>query len=173
MKKYTKSIAIVVLTFFSLQFLSSCFGKFSLVKKVYGFNDSIGGKDLGGRFVKTLLFWAMTIIPVYAISSFIDIFILNLIEFWTGSNPIAMKEGQSEVQFVTYNGRDFQMTATKGKLTIVEINSKKKNNETVLYFNNDNSICALNHGKMIKVADYQVETTNFASNNTGFLIASN
>lgn len=84
-----------------------------------------------------------------------------------------MKEGQSEVQFVTYNGRDFQMTATKGKLTIVEVNSKKKNKETVLYFNNYNSICALNHGKMIKVADYQVETTNFASNDTGFLIASN
>lgn len=173
MKKFTKSVALVVLTLFSLQFFAGCFGKFALINKVYDFNAGIGGKDLGGRFVRTVIFWAMLIIPVYEIAGLVDSIILNLVEFWTGSNPIAMKAGESETQYATIKGREFQMTATKGKLSIVELTGKNKGKETVLNFNADNSIMTYNNGKMIKIAEYKAEEATYASAQTGFVLASN
>lgn len=63
---------------------SGCFGKFALTRKVYGWNDTLGNK-----FVKTLVFWGLIIIPVYELAGAADYFIFNLLEFWTGSNPMA------------------------------------------------------------------------------------
>ncbi len=71
---------------------TGCFGSFTLVKKVYEFND--GASD--NKFVKTLLFYVLNIVPVYGIAGFLDLIIFNLLEFWTGSNPIAMNEGEFE-----------------------------------------------------------------------------
>lgn len=63
---------------------TGCFGKFALTRKVYGWNDGLGNK-----FVKTLVFWGLIIIPVYELAGAADYFIFNLLEFWTGSNPVA------------------------------------------------------------------------------------
>ena len=63
---------------------TGCFGKFALTKKIYEWNDSLGNK-----FVKTLVLWGLIIIPVYEVCVAADYFVLNLIEFWTGSNLIA------------------------------------------------------------------------------------
>ena len=35
------------------------------------------------------MFWAFNIIPVYGVLGFADVIVLNPIEFWTGSNPVA------------------------------------------------------------------------------------
>jgi len=60
-----------------------CYGSFNLVKKVYKWNGTFGGK-----WVNELGFLALNIIPVYSVASFIDVLILNSIEFWTGNNPV-------------------------------------------------------------------------------------
>lgn len=82
---------------------TGCFGKFALTRKVYGWNDSLGNK-----FVKTLVFWGLIIVPVYEIAGAADYFILNLIEFWTGSNPVAdnrdiqsreLEDGSVEIRY--------------------------------------------------------------------------
>jgi hypothetical protein len=65
--------------------LSGCYGKFALTKKLYDWNGSFGNK-----FLSTVIMWVFMIIPVYGVCTFIDGFVLNLIEFWTGSNPLAM-----------------------------------------------------------------------------------
>jgi len=62
-----------------------CFGSFGLTKKVYQFNDSISDSMI----VKEVLFLAMVIVPVYGLATLGDAIIFNLIEFITGSNPIA------------------------------------------------------------------------------------
>jgi hypothetical protein len=62
--------------------LAGCFGKFALVRKVYGFNEGIGDK-----WLRSLLMFALVVIPVYSVAAFVDYVILNVIEFWTGSNP--------------------------------------------------------------------------------------
>lgn len=172
MKKFTRPVALALLTLFSAQLLTSCFGKFALVRMLYQFNDGLGGKDLGGRFIKSIVMWVMLILPIYSIASFIDIIILNLIEFWTGSNPIAMKEGESETQMITYAGREFQLTATKGQMEIVELSGKNKGKTTVLHFSN-NAISVVNNGQMVKIADYQAAPATFATAETGFVLANN
>ncbi len=63
---------------------SGCYGQFALTRKLYEWNGSLGNK-----FLNTVVMWAFMIIPVYAVVSFVDLIVLNLVEFWTGSNPMA------------------------------------------------------------------------------------
>ncbi len=86
-------------------FGTGCFGTFALTRKVYAFN-----KGIGPKFVQTILFWAMNIVPIYSIAGTIDIVILNLIEFWTGSNPVAMGSGESHSRDVEADGRVLRLT---------------------------------------------------------------
>ncbi len=173
MKKMIRPVAFALVTLFSAQLLTSCFGKFALVNMLYKFNAGIGGKDMGGKVIRSIALWVLIIIPVYEILAFVDFIIINLIEFWAGSNPIAMKEGESETQLITYAGREFQLTATKGKMSITELSGKNKGKQTVLYFNSDNSVSILNNDKMVKIADYKSTPVDFASVETGFVIANN
>lgn len=64
--------------------LSSCIGSFGLWNSLKSWNEGIGSK-----FVNEVVFLAFHIIPVYEISYLADILILNSIEFWSGSNPMA------------------------------------------------------------------------------------
>ncbi len=91
MKKTGVLIRLLALVMaFSLGGVSTgCFGKFALTRKIYTINEGMGSK-----FVQTIIFWVFIIIPVYEVASFLDFFILNLIEFWTGSNPMAVVEHQ-------------------------------------------------------------------------------
>jgi hypothetical protein len=59
-----------------------CYGSFNLVKKVHKWNGTFGDK-----WVNELGFLVMCIVPVYEVAGFIDAFVLNTIEFWTGKNP--------------------------------------------------------------------------------------
>ncbi len=63
---------------------SSCIGSFGLSNKLLDWNRNIDSK-----FVNELVFIAFWIVPVYEISALADVLVLNSIEFWTGSNPIA------------------------------------------------------------------------------------
>jgi len=89
-----------------------CFGSFALVKKVYEFNDVASDN----KFAKTLLFYVLNIVPVYGIAGFLDLIIFNLLEFWTGSNPIVMNEGEFEEQLMTFKGETYKLTATKNQM---------------------------------------------------------
>jgi hypothetical protein len=64
---------------------AGCFGSFKLTQKLYQFNDGLSDSIV----VKEIVFLAMVIVPVYGVGMFVDGFALNLIEFITGSNPIA------------------------------------------------------------------------------------
>ncbi len=65
---------------------TGCFGSFGLSKMVYDWNDSFGSK-----WVKWLVFLGLTILPIYAITLFVDALVLNSIEFWFGSHPVSGK----------------------------------------------------------------------------------
>lgn len=96
---------------------TGCFGSFALVKKIYEFNDGISDN----KVVKTLFFYLLNIIPVYGIASFLDIIIFNLVEFWSGSNPISMNEGEVEEQLMTIKGDTYKVTATKNKMSFEKV----------------------------------------------------
>jgi hypothetical protein len=158
--KKTKTIAWILLTVGALQFLTSCFGKFALTKKVYAFHDGIMGNDFLGRFVKSvLLIFPMDV--VYTFSILIDSIILNLIEFWTGANPMALAPGQSDTQYITLYGKKYKVTAEHLKMTFVDLSNNKL---TVLHFDaNTSAVSVLKDGQMVKVGDYKIESRNFAS----------
>ncbi len=67
--------------------LSGCFGKFSLVRKVYALNASVND-----RILRHVVMWAFIIVPVYWVAGVVDLFVFNTIEFWSGHNPMAAGE---------------------------------------------------------------------------------
>lgn len=108
---------------------TGCFGTFALTRKAYEFHDGL----TDSKFLKSLLFW----IPgglVYGIVGMIDVVILNLIEFWSGSNPISMNEGDYEIQLATINGDRFKVEATKDTFTTTQLSGAKAGEVRVMKF---------------------------------------
>lgn len=75
---------LVATTLASSVLFSSCIGSFGLTNKLLDWNRNIDNK-----FVNELVFLAFWIVPVYEISALADVLVLNSIEFWTGSSPVA------------------------------------------------------------------------------------
>ncbi len=75
---------VVALTLSGTMLFSSCIGSFGLFNRVLSWNQSVDNK-----FVNELIFLALWIVPVYEIAGIADVLVLNTIEFWSGSNPMA------------------------------------------------------------------------------------
>lgn len=109
---------------------TGCFGEFTLVRKVYNWNEDMSSS----KFVKTLVFYVLNIIPVYGAAAFIDVVILNLIEFWSGSNPLSMNDGDYEMQMATIEGVEFKIEATKDTFTTTQLSGDKSGEVRVMMF---------------------------------------
>ena len=83
MKKSNLNLAATVMICGAFLF-SSCIGSFGLHSKLVNWNQSIGTK-----FVNELVYLACNIIPVYPVCYLADALVINSIEFWSGSNPMA------------------------------------------------------------------------------------
>ena len=92
MKKFNLKLAATVMICGAFMF-SSCIGSFGLHSKLVNWNQGIGNK-----FVNELVFLAFNIIPVYGVCYFADFLIINSIEFWSGSNPLASVGDIKKVQ---------------------------------------------------------------------------
>jgi len=155
-----KAILLIVLVCFLALSLTACFGKFSLTRKIYSWNSGIGDSGIGGRFIRTLVFYVMNIIPVYPIGGFIDCLILNLIEFWTGSNPLAMTEGDMEIQYATVDGVDYEIVATMNRFDIREVAIPE--NAIAYVFSPDEAAWYLHAGDTVaKITEDTEEATRF------------
>jgi len=121
------SIAIVIAIGFAQ---SSCIGSFKLTNKVHHWNQ-----NLGNKFVNELVFLVFVIVPVYEISLLIDGVILNLIEFWTGSNPMAMNAGEHETKIVEQNGVKYQVTASQNRFDFIQLEGPQKGTKGALVYN--------------------------------------
>ena len=83
MKKTTLTVALVIALTGSM-LSSSCIGKFALTNRVLSWNRQVGNK-----FLNALVFFAFWILPVYEVTALADLVVINSIEFWSGSNPMA------------------------------------------------------------------------------------
>lgn len=102
-----------------LTFQTSCIGSFKLTKSYWDWNSGIG------KWPGAALFFFLGGIITGA-TLIVDVVILNLIEFWTGSNPMSMNEGQIEKQVITgTDGNAYRVTATKNKFEIVQLSGSK------------------------------------------------
>ncbi len=84
--------AIITLACASMIVLTGCYGKNALFNKVHDFAGSFGNK-----WMNSIVNFACWVIPVYEVSLWlIDGLVLNTVEFWTGSNPLASGDSYYE-----------------------------------------------------------------------------
>jgi hypothetical protein len=77
-----KVVAIVLVVSLGVVFSAGCFGKFQMTRNLYELNRSV--KD---QYLRSAVTW-LFVIP-YALTGFLDFAVFNVIEFWSGENPIA------------------------------------------------------------------------------------
>jgi len=75
--------AVLVLFIMGMSF-SGCAGQYALFNKAHPFFGNLGGKWLGA-----VVNWIIGMPIIYPICIFADVFIFNVIEFWSGKNVIA------------------------------------------------------------------------------------
>lgn len=121
-------LGVVLLSVTLLQ--SGCFGSFQLTNNLYDWNMGINS-DAG----KEVIFLAFVIIPVYGVTLFIDAVILNTIEYWSGDSPMSMNEGDMETQIVKNGGNTYQITATKNKFHVEQLDGEKAGQNYDLVYN--------------------------------------
>lgn len=62
---------------------TSCVGSFSLFNRVAKWNM----RATSSKFLNEIIF--ILISPAYAVCAVTDLLVLNTVEFWSGSNPVA------------------------------------------------------------------------------------
>ncbi len=136
--------------FFSFTMLfSSCLGSFGAFNGLKDWNMGV----TNSKIVNNLIFWGLNIIPVYSLFFFADSVIFNVIEFWTGNNPVAMNEGETETQIVNVNGKEVKMTATKNHFKIEVLSGEDKGKVVELVYTPEDSTWNAKDGdKLIKLA---------------------
>lgn len=109
MKKTYCRVAIVLTVAASLG-LTSCIGSFSLTNKLMTWN-----KGVSNKFVNELIFFAFWVLPVYEVTALADVLVLNSIEFWSGSNPVAVGtrviDGKDGRYLVDCDGKGYTITS--------------------------------------------------------------
>jgi len=132
---------------------TSCLGSFAAVNALKEWNENLSDN----KFVNNIIFFGLLVIPVYGISMFGDLAIFNPIEYWTGENPITMKEGKTDRKIVRKNGKKYQITATKNHFNIEVLKGENKGEKLDLVFNEqDKSWNAITpQGEKIKLSSYK------------------
>lgn len=125
MKKTSLTVAAVIAICSSMMF-TSCIGSFKLTNKLLTWNHSIGNK-----FVNELVFVAFWILPVYEVSGLADILVINSIEFWSGSNPVAKGkkyiDGKDGRYLVECDGKGYTITSENdGSVVRLDFNEETK-----------------------------------------------
>ena len=147
MRKNHLIIATVVALSASMM-MQSCIGSFALYNKVKTWNEHVGDK-----FVNELVFVAMWVLPVYELCFAADLFILNSIEFWSGSNPAL---AQADAKVVDGKDAQYLVARNEGGYTITNMTTKQV---TRFNFNaQDNSWSVENNGQEVKLFTFVDDT---------------
>lgn len=145
MKKTYLSAAVILTVGASLMF-SSCIGSFSLTNKLLTWN-----KGVSNKFVNELIFFAFWVLPVYEVCALADVLVLNSIEFWSGSNPVAQGtkviEGQDGKYLVECDGKGYTITSENDG-SVVRLNFDEA----------DNSWSVAADGKEVKLMTFVDDT---------------
>lgn len=146
-----KSIICVAMA--STLLFTSCLGSFGAFNNLKDWNQEVSDS----RFVNNLVFWGLNIIPVYGLFFLGDAIIFNVIEFWGGSNPIAMEEGERETQMVERDGNTFQLIATKNRMEVTVVEGPKKGKKIdLVYKPHEKSWNAIRpNGEVIKLSSFE------------------
>jgi hypothetical protein len=76
---------------------AGCYGRFRAMNAVYDFNRSASDNTI----VRSLLMWGLIFIPVYQVAFLVDAVVLNMLDFFNGTNRVAQTQSLpdgSEIQ---------------------------------------------------------------------------
>ncbi len=156
MKKFAKPIIWSVMAIFLMFSLFGCYGNMTLTKKIWKWNGSLGNEP-----IQTIVMWAMAIAPVYEIAVFADVVFLNTVEYWTGTNPLAMSEGTTDVRIVKHDNKTFEITTVKNTITIKEISGPNAGKSLEIKYDDVTSTWNMSDGTQeIKLAQMTDNTLN-------------
>ncbi|HNX01025.1 MAG TPA: DUF3332 domain-containing protein [Candidatus Cloacimonadota bacterium] len=142
MKRKFKLFPIII-ALIAVSFLfTACMGNFTLTKGLYKWNE----KATDNKYINNVIFWILGFLPVYEAAVFIDVVVLNTIEFWTGKNPMAMTDGEKEIKVVQSGDKKYQITATKNRFDIVELKGKDAGQSVALVYSPESQTWSLDNG---------------------------
>lgn len=133
MRKVFLSAAVVALLGVGM-LQTSCMGSFKLTNSLYDWNRNVSKK-----FVNELIFVGFCILPVYGVTLFVDGFILNSIEFWSGGDVFALKPGEEQIKIAEKNGEKYEIKATYLRYDITQLEGKNKGETCALIFDENDS----------------------------------
>lgn len=133
MRRLIRMLALCTLIGSAPVLATGCYGSFAVTKKLHTWN---GGFN---KWVSALLFWGLIIIPAYELVMLGDALIFNLIEFWTGSNPIGGGGGKTSKLERTPDGAvktkvggvEYKLRPTSGGKAVLERDGKPVAQATV------------------------------------------
>ena len=143
----------IIASALSLSLLSSsCLGSFNAFNNLKDWNMQVSNS----KFVNNAIFWGLNIIPVYGLFFLGDAVIFNTLEFWTGNNPIAMAEGETETQIANVDGQRVKMTAQKNQFKIEVLEGEDQGKIVEMVYTPDNQTWNTKKGdKLIKLASFK------------------
>lgn len=181
--KKSRSVLVCAMLSGSVLF-SSCIGSFGLWNNLKDWNQGVSDK-----FVNELIFLAFHIVPVYEIAYLADVLVLNSIEFWSGSSPVASigdvktVQGENGEYLVKTNENGYTITK-KGEEKSVDLVYNKESNTwnavadgqsfELVKMNEDGTatMCLQNGTSMTVVPDAQgVAAARVATSNSLFFAA--
>jgi hypothetical protein len=122
LKARLRAMAVVASIALFATTAAGCFGRFRIVNTVYDFNRGIGNK-----LVRTLAMWGMVIIPVYEVAALADVFIFNVVDFWSQGGAVTrvhrLPDG-GQLSFIRAGGGDtlhVRWTDARGRGDEVEL----------------------------------------------------
>ncbi len=125
---------LIVGTLAASLLFTSCAGNFTATSKVHKWNNTLSEP------VKSLVFWGMIVVPIYPLCFVGDWFIFNTVEHWTGSNPIAMQDGEIEKEVVTIDGQEYEMIASKNQIKVTPLNTIVEQKSKLFVYNVEKNI---------------------------------
>ena len=163
MKKFQLRVVVALLAGSFL--FSSCIGSFSLFNKYAAWQ-----KDMtSNKFINAIVgFFLMPIVG--SVTMFVDWFVLNTIEFWSGDNPVASNVGKTQnvmgkdglLYAVKTLKNGYEVKAPNGEITLFTHNSKNDSwsisqngiTKEIFRFNADGTIQAnLQNGEKLTVTN--------------------
>jgi hypothetical protein len=133
--------------------MSSCVGSFGLFNKLASWNK----RATNSKFLNEIIF--ILISPAYAVCGVVDLFVLNTIEFWSGSNPMSQNIGKTQ-QVLGKDGKTYAVTTLKEGYLIKTPDGKEL---SFIHNPKDDSWSEVSNGKSTEILrfnkDGSVKTT--------------
>lgn len=105
----------IVFSLITILPLLGCYGEFALTKSVYRFNGDISPDS----FIQSAVLWVLAFFFIYEVAIVVDVVIFNLIEFWSGDNPMTAKttfsnpDGSQVVMTPSSDGKEVQVDVVR------------------------------------------------------------